>query len=304
MKILVLGGSGYIGGSVAERLRAEGHAVLAQVRSAENAARVRERDMEPVQATLTELSAIAAAAKRADAVINAADAENAMLALSVLDALAGSGKCFIQTSGSSVIADRACGEGSEAIFNEDTPCTPLPERAARVAIDNLVLAAAQCGLRTIVIRPALIYGRGHGLKRHSIQLPKLIEVARAYGVARHVGRGLNIWSHVHIEDVIALYLRALKDAPAGSLFYAENGETSWKDMAASVSRALGLGGATQDWPLEEALAALGVGAITSYGSNSRVRADKARRMLGWTPKHSAILDEIERGCYREDFGPR
>ncbi len=303
MNVLVIGASGYIGGSIARKLLAAGHGVIAQVRSEENAGKLRALGMEAVMATLTQLSIIAAAAKRADAVINAADADNSLLALAIIDALAGSGKCFIQTSGSSVVADRALGEASEAVFTEDTPVTPLPERLMRVAIDNLVLQAAQRGVRSVVIRPALIYGRGRGLKRDSIQIPRLIALAREHGVARHVGRGLNMWSHVHLDDIVELYLLALAQAPAGSLFYAENGEASWKEMAAAVGRMLGLGGTTSDWPIEDALAALGIGALTSYGSNSRVRADKARRMLGWTPKGPGLIDDIERGSAREDYGP-
>lgn len=37
----------------------------------------------------------------------------------------------------------------------------------------------------------------------------------------------------------------------------------------------------------------------ALGSNSRVRADKARRMLGWQPKGADLFYEIEQGCYRE-----
>jgi nucleoside-diphosphate-sugar epimerase len=304
VNVLIIGASGYIGGSIAARLLAAGHGVIAQVRSEDNAAKLRALGMEAVMATLTQLSTIAAAAQRADAVINAADADNSLLAHAVLDAIAGSGKCFIQTSGSSVIADRALGEASHAVFTEDTPVTPLPERLMRAAIDTEVLKGAQRGVRSVVIRPALIYGRGRGLKRDSVQIPKLIALAKENGAPRHVGRGLNVWSHVHLDDVVELYLLALADAPAGSLFYAENGEASWKEMAAAVGRMLGLGSAPMDWPIEDALAVLGIGAVTSYGSNSRVRADKARRMLGWAPKGPSLFDDIERGSAREDYGTR
>src|SRR4029077_2294409 len=138
----------------------------------------------------------------------------------LLAGLAGSGKALIQTSGSSVVGAYDNGEASEQIFDEDTDFTPQPEKAMRVAIDRQVLAAANDGVRSVVIRPSLIYGRGVGVAATSIQLPKLIDVARKAGVPRHVGRGLNIWSHVHIADVAELYLLALEKAPAGSLFYA------------------------------------------------------------------------------------
>ena len=57
------------------------------------------------------------------------------------------------------------GEASEDTFDEDTPFTPQPEKAMRVAIDEQVLDARGQS-RGIVIRPTLIYGRGIGGRRH------------------------------------------------------------------------------------------------------------------------------------------
>jgi nucleoside-diphosphate-sugar epimerase len=175
----------------------------------------------------------------------------------------------------------------------------MPERLLRVATDRAVLIGAQRNVRSVVIRPSLIYGRGHGLNPHSAQLPRLIALARKHQVARHVGRGLNVWSHVHIDDLVHLYLLALGGAAAGSLFYAESGEASWKAMASAVGRLLGFGGETKDWPVEEAVREWGPSALISFGSNSRVSALKARTMLGWAPKGPALLDDIETGSYAQ-----
>jgi hypothetical protein len=35
------------------------------------------------------------------------------------------------------------------------------------------------------------------------------------------------------------------------------------------------------------------------GSNSRVRAKRARAELGWKPSARPLIEEIERGCYSE-----
>jgi hypothetical protein len=37
----------------------------------------------------------------------------------------------------------------------------------------------------------------------------------------------------------------------------------------------------------------------TMASNSRVRAKRARRELGWQPQARALIAEIEQGCYRE-----
>ena len=299
MRIFMTGVSGYIGGSIAAALIKAGHFVVGLVRQEDKASHLAVHGIQPLFGTLADLAKIAEAARAADAVINAANADDYLVADTLLKAVAETGKVLIHTSGTSVVSDRAAGEYSAAIFEEDSPFDPLPERLLRVAIDRAVLMGAQQKIRSVVIRPSLIYGRGHGLNPHSIQLPRLIELARKYKVARHVGRGLNVWSHVHIDDLVDLYLLALGEAPAGSLFYAENGEASWKAMASAVGRLLGFGAETRDWPIEEAIREWGPSAITSYGSNSRVSALKARKMLGWAPKGRTLLDDIETGSYAE-----
>ena len=84
-------------------------------------------------------------------------------------------------------------------------------------------------------------GAGTLCSSGSVQIPKLIEEAQK-GVARHIGRGLNVWSNVHIDDVSDLFLLALEHSAPGSLYYAENGESSMKAAVESISRMLGQGG--------------------------------------------------------------
>jgi nucleoside-diphosphate-sugar epimerase len=135
---------------------------------------------------------------------------------------------------------------------------------------------------------------------HSIQIPKMIAVAKKLGVAKYVGRGGNVWSNVHIDDLADLYLAALDRAPAGAFYYAENGENTMRDIAAAISRALGFGGRTESMSIADAIAAYGEAMTTySFGSNSRVRAVRARRELGWSPRRPALLDDVERGSYAE-----
>ena len=49
--------------------------------------------------------------------------------VALLDGLAGSGKPFIHTSGSSIVGTRAKGQRSDAVFDEDAPS--LRRRRAR-----------------------------------------------------------------------------------------------------------------------------------------------------------------------------
>jgi nucleoside-diphosphate-sugar epimerase len=289
MKLFVTGANGFIGGSVAVRLIEAGHGVRGLIRDPAKREAVARTGVESVLGTLDDQALLTREAQAADAVINAASSDDRAAVETLIAALAGSGKALIHTSGSSIVGDEALGERSERIFDEDTPFTPLPEKAARVAIDRLVLGAA--GIRGIVLCNSLIYGTGLGAEPQSAQLPRLASLARETGVARHIGRGLNIWSTIHISDVADLFLMALDRAPAGGFYFGENGEASFAEMVGAMATRLGLG-APQPWDPADAIAKLGrQTAVFSLGSNSRVRAKRARA-LGWSPRHASVLDWI------------
>src|SRR5262249_2267963 len=83
-----------------------------------------------------------AKAQAADAVVNAASRDHRGAVEALIAGLSGSGKPLIHSSGSSIVADLAMGEPSDRIFHEATPIEPHADKAARVAIDRLVLAAS------------------------------------------------------------------------------------------------------------------------------------------------------------------
>ena len=298
MKIFITGATGYIGGSLAHRLLAEGHQVTGLVRSEARAEQARARGIVPLLGTLDDGEVLAGAARAADAVIDAASADHPASTGALLTALEGSGKVFLRTSGTSIVGTRAGGERVEDVFDEDTPFTPSPVRVGRVALDTKVRAAGD--LRAVVIAPSLIYGRGHGVNPDSIQVPWLIALARKHGVPKHIGSGANLWSNVHIDDLIELYLLALDGAPAGAFYFAENGENPMREVCAAIGRMLGQDGRTESMTVAEAAAEWGEGpANDTMGSNSRVRGRRARKELGWAPRAPSLLEEIERGCYAD-----
>jgi nucleoside-diphosphate-sugar epimerase len=298
MKVFCTGASGYIGGSVAAYLVAAGHQVTGLVRSREKADAVRARGIQPLLGTLDDGERLAQAAQAADIVVNAASADHNGAVVALLGALAGSGKRFIHTSGSSIVGTRAQGHRSDAIFDESSPITPSPARAARVALNDLILSYRDKGCRPVIICPSLIYGLGRGAAPHSMQVPLLISLARKRGGAAHAGPGENIWSNVHIDDLVTLYALAIEKAPAGAFFFAENGENSMREICEAINRRLGHEAAPSAMSMEEAISEWGEGVTEdTMASNSRVRAVRARQ-LGWTPKARSLIEEIEQGCYR------
>jgi nucleoside-diphosphate-sugar epimerase len=290
MRIFITGANGFIGGAVASTLVKHGHAVRGLVRDQAKAGLVAAHGIEAVLGSLDDAALLRAEAGMADAVVNTASSDHRGAVEALIAGLAGSGKPFIHTSGSSIVGDEAMGEPSDRIFDEDTPVVPHPDKVARVAIDQLVLNAP--GIRSAVLCNSMIYGNALGPPAQSVQIPALLRQARASGVARYIGRGLNRWSNVHISDVAALYALAIARAPAGTFMYVENGEEALVEVVRAIAARLGLG-AAQSWSAEQAIAAWGRRtAVFSLGSNSRVRGRRATELLGWTPRHRSVTDWI------------
>ncbi|NWB62660.1 MULTISPECIES: NAD-dependent epimerase/dehydratase family protein [unclassified Pseudomonas] len=293
MKIFLTGANGFVGGSVAHHLIAQGHSVRGLLRDPQKAGRLQAQGITPVIGSLDDRQLLIDEARQADAVIDAANSDHAGAVDAFIDALRGSGKLLIHTSGSSIIGDDALGNTlSEHIFDEDTPFIIEAPKQARYDIDLRMMAAADQGIRSVVICPSNIYGVGHGLTDHSFQLPFLMARARETGVMRIVGAGVNRWSNVHIDDVAQLFLLAVEKAPAGAFYFLENGEASFIDMAAALAKRMNLG-AVQSWPAEEAEQHWDPMHVHyTFGTNSRVKAKRARAELGWAPRHASILDWI------------
>ena len=151
MNVFVTGAAGFIGGSIATGLVKAGHHVTGLVRSADQAAEMTALGITPVIGTLDDRAVLTEQATQADAVINAASSDHRAAVETLLAALKGSNKPFLHTSGSSIVGDASGGKASDVIYFEDHLPEPTVDKAARVAIDKLVLAAAQDGVNSAVI---------------------------------------------------------------------------------------------------------------------------------------------------------
>lgn len=291
--IFITGASGYIGGSIAQKLIKIGMRVRGLVRTKENADDLSKLGVEPVIGDLNDTDLLIREAKQADGVINAASADHSESVQALIKGLEGSSKPFIHTSGSSIVGDDVRGsQRTESIFDEYTPLVVQKLKQPRRDIDLMVLGAAENAVRSIVICPSLVYGVGRGLNPKSIQIPFLTENAQKQGVVQIVGAGLNVWSNIHIDDLVDLYVLALTKAPSGSFYFAENGETSFEQIGSAIATRLGFSTvetlnpdvAAQLWGVPRA--------YYSFGSNSRVRSVRARQELGWMPRNASAIDWI------------
>ncbi|QNK64078.1 NAD-dependent epimerase/dehydratase family protein [Pedobacter sp. PAMC26386] len=294
MKIFLTGATGYIGSSLAKFLADKGNQVYGLYRNPAKVEELKQLGIIPVLGTLEDKELLDQYARLSDTVIHTADSDHRSAIETMLIALAGTGKTFIHTSGSSVVGDDVLGrsENSE-VFEEESLFMPMDIRVERVSINNLVrITGIQTQVRTIVIVPSMIYGDSLGLDTESDQLPVIFRKSREMGKGVYLGKGINRWSNVHIADLVELYDLALEKAPSAGYFYAENGEESYFDLARYISTAMGYGGEVSSWDAEDALAELGDWARFALGSNSRVRAVHARQLLGWMPKGESVSSWI------------
>lgn len=229
------------------------------VRSEEKAKLLKDRGIEPVLGTLENHDVLTQAARQSDGVIHAASADHLGVVEVFVAALAKSGKFFIHTTGSGIVNDQADGEYAPANqITEDTYFEPIPFRQGRVKINRYVREAGiDRGIRTIVICPAMIYGRGRGLHTERDQLPKLIAFSKRAGAGVYFGKGLNRYSNVHIDDLVDLYLLAIEKAPSGAFFFAENGDASFKEIADLIAETQRLGGKTMSVAIDVLVAQFG-----------------------------------------------
>jgi nucleoside-diphosphate-sugar epimerase len=283
MNIFLTGATGYIGGAVAEALLAAGHSVTGLARSDEAARSLRLKGITPCYGDLKSPAGLLEASTPAGAVIHTGTTNDGSLdqraVRTLLEAATGSGKAFVYTSGVWVLGDTG-----GKIADESWPLNPAALVAWRPAVEQMVLAASRQNVRSIVIRPAIVFGRGNGIPAD------FVKSARENGAARYVGAGANRWPVVHVDDLADLYLRAMTDAPAGSVFLASDGSAHRvKEIAQAASFAGGANGRTESWPLDDARKTLGAYA-DALVLDQRVSSEKARTTLGWQPRRGSILD--------------
>jgi len=281
LNVFLTGATGYIGSGIADALLAAGHCVVGLARSDEAARRLTAKGITPFQGDLNSPANLGEVAAKSDGVIHAGTTNDGRIdqeAVRVmLDALRDTGKPLLYTSGIWVLGDTG-----GKIADETWPPNPAALVAWRPGVEQMVLRAERTGVRSVVIRPGVVYGRGGGI------LADFAKSAREAGAARYVGTGQNHWPLVHVEDLADLYMRAFQQAASGTLFHAADGSARRvREIAEAASLDAGAGGRAESWPLEEARKTLGAFA-DALVLDQLVSSEKARITLGWQPRKFAL----------------
>ncbi len=295
MRIFVTGATGYIGSAVAAELLAAGHDVLGLARNADSDRKLEAAGVEPHRGALTDLDALAAGARACDGVAHLAFIhdfsqyeENGRIdrrAVSALaDALAGSDKPLVITSGVTVAA-------SGRTVTEDDPATSDSPSAVRTPSEEVVLAAAALGVRSVVVRlPTSVHGPGD-----TAFVPALVDIARRAGFSAYVRDGANRWPAVHRLDAARLFRLALEKAPPGTRLHgvAEEG-IALSTIAETIGEGLGL--PVRGIPADDAAAHFDWLALF-VGLDSPASSDATRRLLDWHPREKGLLEDMRDSGY-------
>ncbi|MEZ4770328.1 MAG: NAD(P)-dependent oxidoreductase [Caldilineales bacterium] len=308
MRILVTGVTGFIGGHLADRLHGAGWEVRGLARDPGDAATLAAQGMEIVQGSLLDRTGVAAAVPGCDAVIHAgawtggpgvsdADAWITNVAATgwLLEAARQAGvRRFVYLSSVAVY-----GLNSAAVIDETAATPPVGQLYpdSKIAAETLVRGAGADGLATTIVRPASTYG-----PRGGAWTVGPVEQIKA-GSLVLLGRDDGLVNPSYIDNFVDGVLLALDSpAAAGETFNICDGiAVTYRDFYLRYAAMLGKTG------LRTVPAFVARGAASPPGrwlrrvmgkqppgpwsvhfrfNPSRFSIDKARRLLGYTPRVS------------------
>lgn len=295
-RLLVFGATGYVGGHAARWLHRSGHEITAVVRTESAAAKFGDEGIEAIVADAREIAFDRGFLERFDGVLWAAQLmleDEERVCSAMIRALRDTDKTFVFTSGTSLISEPTNGEWSENSYSEFDDFLPRRQIAPRLSIETMVRVAAHSGVRAMVVRPPLVWGHG-GCRI----IEELYHSVWKTGAACYVGSGLNLYTHVHVDDLCELYRLAFLKGVPGALYHLASGEVNFRTMAQAISSKLGV--EARSITVEDAAGVWDrfVGPIIFSGC-SRTRAPRSRQELGWMPSLGKrdILEECVAQSY-------
>src|SRR4051812_9109105 len=297
MRIFLTGATGYIGAAVLDSLVRSGHDVTALVRDNEKARRVGKRGARPLIGNLADPESYRAAADAQDGYVHTAfdrpSGKGPAIDCSVIETLIAAAKrprtasatapakrFVIYTSGVWVLGS------SPDPATEDAPVNPTPIASWRPAHERLVLDAATPTLRTIVVRPGVVYGNGGGM------VGDLLKMA-SNGLVRVVGDGNNHWPLIYDRDLADLYSRLVANPDAAGIYHAnDEGDERVNDIVGAIKPYLPVKPDVRYVPIDEARHKMGAYA-DALALDQVVRSPRARA-LGWTPSLHSVAGNAAR----------
>jgi nucleoside-diphosphate-sugar epimerase len=293
MHIFLTGATGYVGSAVLDAFVRAGHEVDALVREPAKAEYLERRGVRAIVGELGNPAAYAAAAEEAEVIVHTAldpsvrrgkmdrQAVETLLASATNRSASGRPAAFIYTSAVWVLGDTG------VPVDEDAPARPTAYSVWRSEHERLVLdAGSHSTLRTVVVRPGIVYGGTQGI------IADLLKDA-SNGLVRMIGEGKNHWPCVYVRDLADVYLRVATRPEAFGVFHAnDEADESVADIVDAIAGQVRMRPDIRHVPLPEARTKMGAYA-DALALDQRVRSPRARA-LGWSPTLHSVSRNVAR----------
>jgi nucleoside-diphosphate-sugar epimerase len=292
MRIFLTGATGYIGSAVLDASLRAGHQVTALVRDPEKGERVARRGVHPVLGDLSKPNYVTAA-EACDVIIHTAldstrhgpekdrQTIETLIGAALRRADTGNRACLIYTSGIWIIGETA------RPAEEDTALNPVAYAAWRAPHEEQVLAAGADGrVRTVVVRPGIVYGGARGI------IGDLVKDA-ANGLVRIIGNGKNHWPCVYDRDLADLYVKLASNGSASGVFHAnDQADERVIDIVEAIAAHVKRRPEIRYVPLVEARAKMGDYA-EALALDQKLRSPRAHA-IGWAPTLHSVSGNVAR----------
>lgn len=261
----------------------------------------------------------------ADIVLHTADCDHEGAAKAIVAGLAQrqTPSYMIHTSGTGILSyedfdANTYGIKRELIFDDwdgIKKVTTIPDQAVHRNVDKVILAAhkSSANIRTAIVCPPCIYGPGRGPdNQRSVQVYDMAKAALTRHKGFIVNEGENLWTEVHVQDLSDVFVGLVTAALEGErskatwneegYYFAENGEFAWGDIGRDITNIAAdkklINSKEYDHVDKDEANKLRLFGFYLWGTNSRCRAIRAGKLLGWKPKEKSLrefLPEIVEG---------
>jgi len=245
-RVLVTGGTGFIGGRLAERLvREKGALVRVLARSREKAARLSARGFEVILGDMTDRRALKEAVSGCEMVFHCAHAFGLGMEEAVRVNVGGT-RDLLEASGGAGVS-RFIYLSSVAVYGQRPPDgadeglqlgpTGDPYADSKIAAEKEVFSfGRRWGLEVVVLRPAIVYGPGSRI--WSLGIVRALQ-------ARHpivVGSGEGTCNTLFVDNLVdAIFLAGENGNAAGQAFIITDGRPcTWGEFVGRYARMLGI----------------------------------------------------------------